>query len=110
MLFFESVQVGAVRTVDEIQWYCCYRQNFPHSVVDYLDESHTDAGPDEVARTALENAFRPRSIDRLSREERHDDLRRSALYEAIHDNSNRDRHSLPRPHEVAHRATERPVR
>ena len=99
MLFFESVQVGAVRTVDEIQWYYCYRQNF-----------HTDAGPDEVARTALENAFRPRSIDRLSREERHDDLRRSALYEAIHDDSNRDRHSLPRPHEVAHRATERPVR
>ena len=83
VLFFEPVHVGAVRAVGEIQRYRGHRQDFPHPVVDHLNESHGEAGPDEVARTAPENAFRPRSIDRLSREERHDDLRRRALDEAI---------------------------
>ena len=95
--------------IGEIQRHRCHRQDFPHPVVDHLDDSHREAGPDEVARTPPEKTLRPRSIDRLSREERHDDFRRSALDQAIRDNSSRDRHSLPRPHEVAHRAAERPV-
>ena len=47
MLFFEPVHVGAVRAVDEIQRHCRHRQDFPHSVVDHLDESDREAGPDD---------------------------------------------------------------
>src|SRR5712692_2518278 len=62
VLFFEPVHVGTVRAVGEIQWYRCHRQDFPHPVIDPLNESHSEAGPDEVARTAPENTLRPRSI------------------------------------------------
>jgi hypothetical protein len=110
MLVFELIQVGAVRAISEKQRHCCDQRDFPGSVVDHFDECHTDARPDDVVRTAQESNFRPRSIDRPFREERHDDVGRDAPHEAIRENGSRNWHRLPRPHEVAHRATERQMR
>jgi hypothetical protein len=109
VVFVETVNVGAIGAVGEIQWHGCHRQHFPHAVADEYNHSQRDAGPDEVAGTAAENTLRPRSIDRVAGDERHDDLRRRALHEAIRDNSDRDGHSLLRPDEGAQRAAERAV-
>src|SRR5439155_21091588 len=109
ILFFEPAHVSAVHAVGEIQRHCRHRQDLPHAVIDHLNELHSEAGPDEGARTAAENTFRPRSSDRLSREERPDELRRSALDQAVSDDRRGDWYTLPRPYEVAERATERPV-
>ena len=49
VLVFEPAHVVAVRPVGEIQRDGRDRQDFPHPVVDHLDESHRDAGADEVA-------------------------------------------------------------
>ena len=57
VLFFEPVHVGAVRAVGEIQRNRRDRQDFPHPVVDHLNESHREAGPDEVARTVPGEGF-----------------------------------------------------
>ena len=46
-LFIEPVQMGAVRSVGEIQWCRRHRQDLPHLVVDHLSESHREAGPDD---------------------------------------------------------------
>ena len=97
LIFFKAVQLSAVRTVDEIQRYGGYRQNFPHPPVDHLNESDREAHADDVARTAAKRVLQPRSIDRPSREERRDDLRRRALDDAIRDDRGRERHALPRP-------------
>jgi len=109
VIFFELVHVRTVRAVGEVQRHDCHRQHLPVLVVDHLHERHGEAGPDAVARTASENTLRPRSIDRLFGEERHDDFRQPALDDAIREHGSRDWQALLRPDELAERATERQV-
>ena len=106
VLVFELVQVAAVRTVDAIKRDCGYGQDFPHAVVHDFCESDSEAGSDEVVRVP-ENRFRPESLDRLPVQERHQDLGRGALHEAVRQDGSRDWHSLPWPHVVGRDATER---
>ena len=108
-LFFEPADMCGVGAVREIQRHSRHQHDGPVPATDRLDEPHREAGSDAIVRTALEKTLQPGSFDRLSRAERHDDVRHAGPDEAVRDNGGRDWNRLSRPCEIPRRAAECPM-
>ncbi len=81
----------------EVQRQRDHRHDFPPLLRDDAHAPDGHACADEVARTAAHDASRPRSVNRLPGDKRHDDLCRRTLDDAVSENRERDRQALVRP-------------
>ncbi len=101
-----STEVVVICTKQEHEREGDGRQHVPRAALEHLDESNSDGGADDVARTGAEQRLRPCSIDGLLREHRQQELGRGACHDAVREQRDGDRGCMPGPSERVQRAAE----
>ncbi len=98
---FEPVAVIGVHRVREEQRRPRDWQHSPHLVTDHFSQRRCDARTNQIHRASAERRAFPRSIHRLTREQRDYNFGEPAAREMVSDHRCRDRYSAPRPGEFA---------